>query len=96
MAALSIFNYNFTPQIIVLNSISTAIVILIGLTQPMNPKSRNKTEIFNEICVIIVIYHCICFTDFLPDANFRYNVGYSCCLCLIFNIIGNVSYLLRD
>ena len=52
-------------------------------------------EIFNEIVIIILIYHCLCFTDYLPDVFARYNVGYSCCVVLLINILVNIIFMLR-
>ena len=44
-------------------------------------------EVFNEVCCLILMYHLLCFTDFLPDAEFRYYLGYS----YVFFAVGNIS-----
>ena len=76
--------------------ISTAILIFVGHQRPLISKLRNKTEIFNEVLIIIIMYHFFVFTDFVLDARVKYTVGYSCCGFLLLNIVGNLTLLTRD
>ena len=47
-------------------------------------------ESINELSLIVLIYHCMYFTDFVDDANTRYLVGLSCCAVTIVNIAFNI------
>jgi hypothetical protein len=53
-----------------------AVVILLGLTQPLESPYANKIEMFDSVTVLILSYCLFCFTDFVPDANVRYNIGF--------------------
>jgi len=44
-------------------------------------------EWFNEITTFLVIYHVICFTDFVQQQTAQYLMGWS----LIFTIAGNIA-----
>ena len=54
----------------------TSVIYLLQLW-PLSTPSAVVLEVFNEITIVLLTYHMICFTDFVPDANTRYPVGYS-------------------
>ena len=66
-------------------------LIFVGMVRPMETKKANKSEMFNECFVIFLMYHIVCFFDFVPDATVRYNVGTSCILFTALNITVNFS-----
>ena len=41
-------------------------------TKPFVDYKVNIQEIFNEVTVMCVIYHCLCFTDFVLDAGAKF------------------------
>lgn len=51
------------------------------------PKDR-KLEFFNEATILLCVYHFYLFTDFVPDAEARYALGYSLIVstCLNFGV----------
>ena len=51
-------------------------LILIQAYQPYETKYANKTETFHEMAILFLIYVALCFTDFVPDSEARYNMGY--------------------
>ena len=49
-----------------------------NLTQkPLATPYKQKVEFFNECMVLLIIYHLICFSDFLTRADSRTKMGYS-------------------
>ena len=59
-------------------------VILIGYIKPYNQQRLNETEMLNEVVTVFIMYHIFCFTDWVPDANVKYELGFS---CLLFNFV---------
>ena len=46
----------------------------------------------DEVVIILIMYHCFCFTDFVPDPKTRHQVGYSLILCILLHLL--VFYLI--
>ena len=89
------FSVVFNSKLLVvqfLTFIMTAIaqIILIGYVKPYKERSDNTQEILNEVISVVIMYHIFCFTDWLPDAHVKYNLGYSCLAFNFFNIATNL------
>lgn len=72
-------------------------ITLVGYVEPYKNLISNNLDLMNESFVILLIYHMLAFTDFVPDLNTRQNVGISLialtCLDIMINL-GVVTYLL--
>jgi hypothetical protein len=64
------------------------------VVKPYKTPEENKDEIFNLGCVWLIVIHLLWFTDFVPEAEDRYRLGFSIVFFLIFNVIWNLSFLL--
>jgi len=73
-----------------------AVIVFIGHARPMATPGRNRIEMFNDIFIVISMYHFFVFTEFVPKPQNRYYLGYSCCICVLLNILGNLGLLLFD
>ncbi len=51
-------------------------------------------EVFNELCIMATAYHLFMFTDYEPDANEQYKVGYSMIALTTFNIAINMGVII--
>ena len=51
-------------------------------------------EVFNEVCGILLIYHLMCFTDFVYDPMIRYKLGYTYVAVAVSNIAVHVFLIL--
>lgn len=73
----------------------TCIVLIIvgGLTNPLKTRYESNMFYFNEVKLIFIMYHIVCFTDFIPDPETRFLVGYSCILFILGGLVIN-SYSL--
>ena len=56
-------------QLAFLVFITIAAIILVGLATPYQDKILAKIEIFNDFSFILVLYHMMCFTDFVTLPN---------------------------
>ena len=40
-------------------------------------------DMFNEVKLIVIMYHMMCFSSLVPDPVDQYNIGYSCAIALV-------------
>ena len=83
-------------QNIVYYYLTTAILIYLGNYRPLCPRSRNYIEMANEVFIFLIMYHFAIFSDFVPEADTRYTMGYSCFVIIGLKISFNLSLLLTD
>ena len=67
-----------------------AVMILLGLVEPLSSRHQNRVEIFNNFMILVMSYCLISFTDYAPDPEARYTMGYGLVVLTIFNIVVNV------
>ena len=53
----------------------------------------NNIEIVNELFILIVTDHLMLFTDFVPDVNDQYTMGWSVIAVIVLHIFINMSLL---
>lgn len=72
--------------------LSTMMMILIFSFMPYNTRKQNKIEGFSEAYILVVLYHMLSLTDFVPVhfIQTRKKIGYSC----IFVIAIALSYFI--
>ena len=64
-------------QIAIQTFTSLGMMMLIQWHQPFESSFDNKLEVFNELCVLLLTYYAICFTDFILDPEVKNDLGYS-------------------
>ena len=72
---------------------SVFVIIAAFYIKARNTKFDQRMDIFNEIKLIVVMYHMILFTDFVPDPETRYQIGFSCAGALIIGTAVNMFML---
>lgn len=50
-------------------------------------------ELFNEALVLVMNYHLLTFTEFLPDVETRQYMGTSMIVTTIFNLLVNIGVI---
>ena len=50
-------------------------------------------DVFNEVKLIVIMYHMMLFTMFVPDAGTKFLIGFSCCGIVILGTIINMTML---
>jgi len=66
-------------------------VIIYGNVGPLKVRRANHVEVFNEVCIMFVVYNMLCFTPFVPDIEVRHRLGYVVCVIVSINILFNFS-----
>ena len=52
-----------------------------------------RMDYFNEIKLIIIMYHLLTFTAFVPDIKSRFMLGYSCAGVILIGVFVNMTML---
>lgn len=53
-----------------------AVITMLGLVSPLAEKIDNKIDMYDNITMLFLSYCLFLFTDFVPDAFIRYQVGF--------------------
>jgi len=64
------------------------------VVRPHLTPADNNAELFNLFFVIAIVVHLLWFTDFVPEANDRYNLGFSMVAFLMFNVLWNLFFII--
>ena len=72
----AVFWYSFFwGQICLLYAMSTALIMFLQWSKPLESKFANFIETFNECFMLFVFYFLMCFTDFVPYPKDRDLIG---------------------
>ncbi len=52
-------------------------------------------ETFNEVMILFIMYTMMCFTDFVPEIETQYKVGYISCGLVVSHLLINISIMLK-
>jgi hypothetical protein len=63
-------------------------------SKPIDSRERTRLEYVNEIIVTIILYHLLCFTDFVDSPETQYYIGYSHGILLVLLISLNLAFIL--
>jgi len=70
------------------------VVIIFGYISAYRLPRDRRIEYFNEITIMMCVYHLFLFTDYVDDPVNRYYVGFSLIGVSCLNIIGNLSVMI--
>lgn len=59
--------------------------------QPFAERSKYHLEMLNEVTVILIAYHLVCFSPLVPDINAQKICGWTMTLILVANLVINIS-----
>ena len=83
-------------QILICIMMSVFLIISAGTLNPSLSRADMYMERFNETRLIIIVYHIMCFTDFIPDSETRFNVGFSCIAIIMGGLLINSIKLISE
>ena len=73
--------------------------IFIGSLKPLKGRRENRFEFFNDISVYLVTYHFMFFSDFIPEQETQFQIGWSCIiftlLCIAINMVPIIKELIN-
>ena len=70
-------------------------IIYLGHVWPLETPSATKMEILNECTIIMLTYGLMMFTDFVPDPETRFAIGWSYMAISLGNILVHLILLFR-
>ena len=76
-----------------ITQLSVTVIIIFGYSNVFFLPYDFKLELFNEFTILMCIYHCYLFTDFVPQPETRYSVGFSLIGCTVFNFSVNGYFM---
>ena len=63
---------------------------------PYESHVLNAIEIFNELCVIFIIYNFLFFSDYVDDSLIAYKSGWGVCILVLILMIVNIALIFSD
>lgn len=72
---------------------SISVIMIFGYSNVFFLPYDRRLEFFNETTILLCVYHCYLFTDFVPGPEDRYSMGFSMIGCIILNFAVN-GYLI--
>lgn len=95
MAVVLVFLKDYpTFQIIMITYSWCAIVIITGHIRPFKYPSDYFIDCFNELFILLLIYHLICFADFVKEFETQVYIGWSMVFVMMINIGINFTIIL--
>lgn len=58
--------------------------------------AQNRLDVFNEICISLMSYLTICFTDYVIDSVTKYELGWWAIVVFLINLGVNILYILYN
>ena len=81
-------------QILVTTLSCLAMIVTIGYTKARLTNFDRRMDLFNEIKMLIITYHIMLFSPFVPDIPTQWKIGYSCSATLIIGILVNSTMVI--
>ena len=76
-ASVILFSDSLTGQYCWILLTSTAVLCYLLDKKPFDGKFKNRAVILEELIITVLIYHILCFTDWMPDTEVRQDLGTS-------------------
>lgn len=72
---------------------SFVIFVFLVNVKPFETRFQNRTELFNECIILLLSYICWAYSDYLEDAELKFQLGWLYCCIMLFSILVNVSIM---
>ena len=86
---------NLTLQIVVLFSTTLLQIVIIANFEFYESRSKNRAELLNEVFTMFIMYGTFLFTDYIPDAKVKYDLGYVFSAFIILHLFLNLGIIAR-
>ena len=73
---------------------SLILIVLVGYACARTNTFDRRIDYFNEVRLLLILYHILTFTALVPDAQAKFTMGYSCSAVLILGIAVNMVMLI--
>ena len=71
-------------------------MIILEYVRPLKSSGALKNEIFNEIVMILLLYTFISFTDWVPNMETKFKLGYVACGLITLHLMINIFIMLTS
>lgn len=71
-------------------------IVCVGHLRPFESLTQVYIELYNEFSTLILVYHLMCFTNFVPDVDTREVVGSSMIYTTMFNLSVNLLIIAKS
>ena len=68
-------------------------IIVISYCQARNSAFDRRMDLFNEMKIILIMYHIVTFTAMVDDAEAKFIMGYSCATVVVIGVAVNMIML---
>jgi len=92
--AIMYLDFSLHLQIAVLMYSSLFYLMFVIWNMPFALPILNYMEVYNESIILVSMYHCLCFTDSMPDPSARFNVGRFLISYISVNLTVNLTILI--
>ena len=86
---------NLTLQIVVLFSTTLLQIVIIASFKVYLSQSKNRAELLNEVFTMFIMYGAFLFTDYIPDAKVKYDLGYLFSALIILHLFLNLGIMAK-
>ena len=62
----------------------------------MKSNFKNKMELYNECTCVLLMYHLMCFSDFVPYASTRSELGKSFIFFIFLNVSVHLYFMMKE
>ena len=84
---------NLTLQIVVLFSTTLLQIFIIASFKLYMGQAKNRAELLNEVFTMFIMYGAFLFTDYIPDAKVKYDLGYLFSALIILHLVLNLGIM---
>ena len=86
---------NLTLQIIVLFSTTLIQSVVIAGFNVYQDRAMNRAELVNEVFTMFIMYGTFLFTDYLPDAKTKFQLGFVFSALILLHLVLNLGEMVR-
>ena len=79
-----------------MNLVNLSNLVYIGISEPFTTKQKIKIEYFNEACLGLFTYFLFLYTDFIPDEDVKYSLGWVQLTIFSVNLLGNSYSIIKS
>ena len=83
-------------QIYLVVTQSLIALIILEYVRPLKSNAAHKNEIFNEIVMLLLLYTFISFTDWVPNLETKFKLGYVACGLIVLHLMINIFIMLTS
>ena len=90
------FNLEHIPgiQMILVNLSNLFCGFYYGYFRPCETRFHNRVLYFNEFLITVVTWHMMLFTDYVPDQDMQYLIGWSMIISIMLNALINIIVII--